>query len=126
MGSDLPAITGSQLIKLLQKDGWKPGRKAKHGRCLTKRMPSRRTRVTFVPEMRASLPDGTLSAILSERNRQELAKTDCAGSSRGMVLSKVVCSELWETQTLSSIARTRQPNSDGMKRNTKQADGLFN
>lgn len=67
MGADLPAITGSQLIKLLQKDGWKPGRKAKHGRCLTKRMPSRRTRVIFVPEMRASLPDGTLPAILSEK-----------------------------------------------------------
>ncbi|MBM3141531.1 MAG: hypothetical protein FJ005_00585 [Chloroflexi bacterium] len=63
----MPVRVFGQPVKLLQKDGWKPGRKAKHGRCLTKRMPSGRTRVTFVPEMRASLPDGTLSAILSEK-----------------------------------------------------------
>lgn len=29
MGADLPAITGSQLIKPLQKDGWKLRKKGK-------------------------------------------------------------------------------------------------
>lgn len=67
MNCELPAITGLQLIKLLQKDGWKPGRKARHGRCLTKKMTSGETKVTFIPETRASLPDGTLSAILGQK-----------------------------------------------------------
>lgn len=60
----LPAITGKQLIKLLKKDGWTVGRKAKHGIALTKAF-SNRTRVTFVPDTRASLPEGTLQDILS-------------------------------------------------------------
>lgn len=60
----LPAITGKQLIKLLKKDGWAVGRRAKHGITLTKAFPDR-TRVTFVPDTRASLPEGTLQAILS-------------------------------------------------------------
>lgn len=29
MPGDLPAITGFQLIKLLQKDGWKPDKEGK-------------------------------------------------------------------------------------------------
>jgi len=61
---ELPAITGKQLIKLLKKDSWTEGRKARHGKCLTKKFGDR-TRVTFVPETRASLPPGTLSDILS-------------------------------------------------------------
>jgi len=67
MSGQPPAITGFQLISLLEKDGWIRGRKAKHGRCLTKKMGSGETRVTFVPETRASLPDGTLSAIIGPK-----------------------------------------------------------
>jgi len=60
----LPTITGKQLIKLLKKDGWAVGRRARHGITLTKAF-SGRTRVTFVPDTRAALPEGTLQAILS-------------------------------------------------------------
>lgn len=66
MPSDLPALTGIQLIKLLKKDSWTPGRSAKHGRCLTKKIGDG-TRVTFIPETRESLPEGTLLAILSAK-----------------------------------------------------------
>jgi predicted RNA binding protein YcfA (HicA-like mRNA interferase family) len=66
MYTKIPAISGEQLIKLLQKDGWEPGRKAKHGITLTKSS-GNRTRVTFVPTTRASLPIGTLQAILSNK-----------------------------------------------------------
>jgi predicted RNA binding protein YcfA (HicA-like mRNA interferase family) len=68
--SDIPAISGYQLIKLLCRDGWVPGRKATHGRCLTKKLPNGRTLVTFVPETTASLPEGTLHAILSSKQTQ--------------------------------------------------------
>ena len=66
MYTKIPAISGNQLIKLLQKDSWEPGRKAKHGITLTKSF-GNRTRVTFVPNTRASLPIGTLQAILSNK-----------------------------------------------------------
>lgn len=66
MPGELPAITGIQLIKLLRKDSWTPGRRAKHGICLTKKFGDI-TRVTFIPETRESLPEGTLSAILSSK-----------------------------------------------------------
>lgn len=63
---DLPAITGIQLIDLLNKDGWATGRKSNHGRSLKKKY-SNRTRVTFIPEIKCSLPTGTLHAILSQK-----------------------------------------------------------
>jgi len=66
MPSELPAITGIQLIKLLKKDGWTPGRRARHGRCLTKKIGDI-TRVTFIPETRETLPTGTLLAILGAK-----------------------------------------------------------
>jgi len=62
----VPAISGRQLIKLLRKDGWEPGRRAKHGMTLTKVFPGR-ARVTFVPDTSASLPPGTLAAILGPK-----------------------------------------------------------
>ncbi len=37
MYTNIPAISGKQLIKLLQKDGWQLGRKATHGLTLTKK-----------------------------------------------------------------------------------------
>lgn len=62
----LPAITGKDLIKLLQKDGWIIKRTATHGVSLAKAF-SNRTRVTVIPNTRASLDDGTLGAILSPK-----------------------------------------------------------
>lgn len=62
----LPAITGKQLIRLLEKDGWKHGSKATHGITLTKNIGDR-TIVTFVPDTKASLPKGTLMDILSKK-----------------------------------------------------------
>ncbi len=59
----LPAISGKKLIRLLVKDGWEIKRRARHGVALT-RLFSDRTRVTIVPDTRAALDDGTLSAIL--------------------------------------------------------------
>lgn len=62
----LPAISGKQLIKLLAKDGWIVQRKANHGVSLSKAFKDR-TRVTVIPDTRASLDDGTLAAILSPK-----------------------------------------------------------
>ena len=53
-------------IDILRKDDWEFSRKANHGRALTKKV-NDRTLVTIVPETRDSLPDGTLNAILSEK-----------------------------------------------------------
>jgi len=65
MAGGLPAISGPELIKLLERDGWIQGRSANHGRTLTKKMRSGRTRVTFVPDKsNRSLPIGTLNRIL--------------------------------------------------------------
>ena len=59
----VPAITGKQLIKLLQKDGWIIQRKTKHGVSLIKRV-GNRTLTTVIQDTAASLPKGTLSDIL--------------------------------------------------------------
>jgi len=61
--TQLPALSGRQLIELLQKDGWIPQRRAKHGVALAKHFEDR-TRVTIIPDTNASLDDGTLAAIL--------------------------------------------------------------
>jgi predicted RNA binding protein YcfA (HicA-like mRNA interferase family) len=59
----LPRIRGKQLIKLIAKDGWIPGRRTRHGVGLSKRF-GERTRVTVIPDSRAELDEGTLSAII--------------------------------------------------------------
>jgi predicted RNA binding protein YcfA (HicA-like mRNA interferase family) len=66
MPSKLPAVTGYQLIAHLEKGGWTTGRKANHGRTMTK-SDGGCIRVTFIPETRASLPKGTLGAILGPK-----------------------------------------------------------
>ena len=76
---DLPAITGFQLVRLLQLDGWVPDRKGRHGLALKKYMPDqKRTLVAIVPRTRTSLPKGTLGGILSTKQtglrRDGLAK----------------------------------------------------
>ncbi len=67
MSARPPAITGNQLIRLLVRDGWVPGRRTRHGIALSKRFPDGRTRVTVVPDKRSSLPDGTLADILGPK-----------------------------------------------------------
>ncbi len=64
MTNALPAITGKQLIRLLQKDGWERRHRCTHGVSLAKHLPNGRTLVTVVPDKRSSLRPGTLAAIL--------------------------------------------------------------
>jgi len=59
-------ISGKQLIRLLQADGWVIRRQAKHGISLSKSFGGH-TKVTVVPDTRASLPSGTLMAILGQK-----------------------------------------------------------
>jgi predicted RNA binding protein YcfA (HicA-like mRNA interferase family) len=62
----LPRIRGKQLIKLVAKDGWIPGRRTRHGVALSKKFGDR-TRVTIIPDSRAELDEGTLSAIIGPK-----------------------------------------------------------
>lgn len=63
---DLPAITGFQLIRLLELDGWVLGQRGTHGQALRKYLEGeKRTLVTVVSRTTASLPKGTLGGILS-------------------------------------------------------------
>lgn len=62
----LPAISGRKLIKLLQKDGWIIHRRTRHGIALIK-VVSGRTKATIVQDTRATIPDGTLSDILGQK-----------------------------------------------------------
>jgi predicted RNA binding protein YcfA (HicA-like mRNA interferase family) len=62
----LPAISGIELIRLLKKDDWQEGRRARHGITMTKRFDNK-TRVTLIPTKGSSLPRGTLSAILGDK-----------------------------------------------------------
>lgn len=67
MATPLPAITGNQLVELLQKDGWVIQRKCNHGLSMSKEIDGRRI-VTVVPTKKnTSLPDGTLSSILGSK-----------------------------------------------------------
>lgn len=60
----LPAITGNQLIRLLEQDGWAYQRDAKHGAAYSKEIDGRNV-VAIIPTKNDSLPDKTLGAILS-------------------------------------------------------------
>jgi len=62
----LPRISGKQLIKLTAKDGWITGRRTRHGIALYKKFGDR-TRVTVIPDSRAELDEGTLSAIIGPK-----------------------------------------------------------
>ncbi len=70
MKEKLPAITGKQLIRLLRKDGWEPGRRCTHGLSLAKVLPSGRTLVTVVPDKKSPLPAGTPADILGPQQTQ--------------------------------------------------------
>jgi predicted RNA binding protein YcfA (HicA-like mRNA interferase family) len=58
-----PALSGKQLIRLLRKDEWILKGRTRHGVALAKHFGDR-TRVTVIPDTKASLDDGTLAAIL--------------------------------------------------------------
>jgi hypothetical protein len=60
------SISGKKLIYLAVKDGWVIRRRARHGVALAKKF-SNRTRVTVIPDTRALLDEGTLSAILGPK-----------------------------------------------------------
>jgi len=59
----VPALTGKQLIILLQKDDWILKGRTRHGVALAKQFQDR-TKVTVVPDTKASLDEGTFAAIL--------------------------------------------------------------
>jgi predicted RNA binding protein YcfA (HicA-like mRNA interferase family) len=71
----LPRISGKRLIRLATKDGWVIKRRARHGVALSKKY-GERTRVTIIPDTRAELDEGTLSAIIGPKQmgigKQEL------------------------------------------------------
>ena len=58
----LPTITGGQLRRLLERDGWIVGRSSRHGYSMSKKVGGRR-RVTVVRK-RGEIVPGTLAAIL--------------------------------------------------------------
>ena len=59
-------ISGKRLINLAVKDGWVIKRRARNGVALAKLF-NDRTRVTVIPDTRAQLDEGTLSAILGPK-----------------------------------------------------------
>jgi len=63
--SDIPAISGNQLIALLQKDGWTLAGQRTHGVALKKADDSGRVRVALIKPTSKSLPEQTLGGILS-------------------------------------------------------------
>jgi predicted RNA binding protein YcfA (HicA-like mRNA interferase family) len=66
MGQSLPAISGTELVKLLEKDGWVANGRTTHGVKMVKKFPDR-NRITIIPTKDKRMPDGTLAAILSSK-----------------------------------------------------------
>ena len=66
MSDELPAISGVQLMRLLEKDGWRRKRPATHGILFVKAA-SPHPRCTIIPNRTKPLPKGTLAAILAEK-----------------------------------------------------------
>jgi predicted RNA binding protein YcfA (HicA-like mRNA interferase family) len=64
--TEIPAISGEQLLKLLEKDSWELGRKTTHGISIKKYIKGH-WKVAIIPKTGASLPIGTLSAILGSK-----------------------------------------------------------
>lgn len=64
MSNSLPAITGKQLVKILEKDGWKNNGRTNHGISMSKNIDGE-FKVTIIPTKKnTSIPDGTLGSIL--------------------------------------------------------------
>ena len=64
--SNVPAISGPELYKLLVKDGWSLHRRGAHG-IILKKMFGKYTRITTIPDKPGSMPKGTLLAILGPK-----------------------------------------------------------
>lgn len=62
----LPALSGIELISLLKSNSWIEHGHRTHGLALIKRI-GKKTRVTIIPNTSASLPIGTLMAILGPK-----------------------------------------------------------
>ena len=66
MSNSLPAISGANLMRLLEADGWTRDRAGRHGIVHSKLFGSVR-RITVVPNSTRPLPPGTLQAILGSK-----------------------------------------------------------
>ena len=59
-------ISGQELMRLLENDGWTRRGRSNHGVFYHKHFPGeKRPRSTVIPDKSMPLPDGTLGAILS-------------------------------------------------------------
>ena len=59
-------ISGRELMRLLERDGWTSGGRRNHGIFYYKHFPGeKRPRSTVIPDKSTPLPDTTLGAILS-------------------------------------------------------------
>ena len=62
------SISGRELLRLLERDGWVSGGRRRHGIFLSKRFPGERMpRTTVIPDKSSDLPNGTLRAILGNK-----------------------------------------------------------
>ena len=60
------SISGQELMRLLERDGWIRGGRRTHGVFYSKQFPGEsRPRSTFVPDKATPLPPSTLGAIFS-------------------------------------------------------------
>jgi predicted RNA binding protein YcfA (HicA-like mRNA interferase family) len=66
MGQALPSISGDDLIKLLEKNGWLVGKRANHGIKMSQKIDGK-MRVTIIPTKHKAMPEGTLAAILGPK-----------------------------------------------------------
>ena len=64
--ADLPALSGRQFRRLLEADGWRFMRYSQHGALLTKTVGGESKNVV-VKNTSRDLPNGTLAALLSQR-----------------------------------------------------------
>ena len=68
MAPALPAVTGMELIRLLEKDGWDKGRPTQHGRFFSRPRPGQtRSASTVIPVTTRSLSPALLSRILGPK-----------------------------------------------------------
>lgn len=59
-------ISGRELMRLLEREGWTIGRATRHGIAVSRHFPGERyPRSTVIPDKTADLPDPTLGGILS-------------------------------------------------------------
>ena len=67
MSGGLPAITGPELAKLIEGDGWVYQRESTHGWSYTKTVAAQVMITTIPRKKNRSLPSGVLSAILGPK-----------------------------------------------------------